>query len=77
MPVFLELPAVNDVSVEDERIAGVLFQKLHQLLGFGARSAQMHVGNYNGFMMCLQGQTRYFGFSKLRRSFYLNVKPIL
>lgn len=36
---FFELPTVDDVAVEDEVLAAVLFQKSGNFLGFGAFGA--------------------------------------
>lgn len=51
---FFELPAVDNISVEDEIFAGVLFQKTGYFLGFGTFSAQVNVRNNDGFEVGFQ-----------------------
>jgi hypothetical protein len=48
---FLELPAVNDVAVEDKGIAGMGFKELHHFFHPRILDTQMQVRKYNGLVM--------------------------
>lgn len=52
--VFLQLPSINDVAIENEFVAGMLLQEVSNLLSFGARRTQMHIRNHDSFEMSLQ-----------------------
>lgn len=61
---FFELPTVDDVTVEDEIFAAVLFQKSGNLFGFGAFGAQVNVRDDDSFEISLHsmGFDRKLGF---------------
>jgi hypothetical protein len=51
---FTQLPAINDVAVEDEVFAAILFKKPSNLLCFGSFRSEMYVRDDNGFKVGFQ-----------------------
>jgi hypothetical protein len=60
------LPAVDDVTVEDEFIAAVMAQKMDNLPYVGIVNAQVYVGEDNGSVVKFQIVQ---GFTKIRSLF--------
>lgn len=50
--VLLQLPAVNDVAVQDEFLAGVISQKLSGFLGFRSGGTEMNIRKHNCSELC-------------------------
>ena len=50
---FAQLPAINDVAVQDQGLTLVVLQKVEHLFGFAGFDAEVDVRKNNGFVECL------------------------
>jgi hypothetical protein len=55
-----QLPAINNVAIEDQILASILLKKSGNLFGFGALGAQVYVRDDNSFVVGLH----YIGFNR-------------
>ena len=51
---FFQLPAIDNIPVEDEVFAAILLEKADDFFGFGSFGPEMNVGYDDGFEICLQ-----------------------
>ena len=48
--IFAQLPAIDDVAVQDKGFAFVVFEKMKDFFGFAGFNTKVDVGEYNGFV---------------------------